>query len=106
MSENKTPCTGRWRDFFADGIGNEAKAQSMCAGCPILEGCLRDAIRSERSDPAYMRVGVWGGTTPKLRHLIATKGIGHRDAHRLQHLARGEDPEDCAQCSGPAAAAA
>lgn len=99
MSDIKTPCTGRYKEFFADGIGNETRAERLCRGGPLLDGCLEDAIRNERTEPAYMRVGVWGGTTPKQRTLIAKKGTGHRDAHRLQHIARGEDPADCAQCT-------
>lgn len=95
------PCEGRWREFTQDGsagVTSQPRAAQMCAGCPITTECLLTALRHEQRIEPAGRVGVWGGTTPRQRWLIAKKGEGHPDAHRLRHLALGLEPADCARC--------
>ena len=41
--------------FFSDHIPDINAAKALCAGCPLLEACLRGAIL--RQEPG----GVWGG---------------------------------------------
>jgi len=54
------------------------QAQALCAGCPIIEQCLAAAMEREGDVVARNRYGIWGGTTPKMRALIAAaeKGCG------------------------------
>ena len=52
--------------FFPVAVGavanrQIAKAQRICAGCPVRQQCLDFALRAP--EPA----GVWGGTTPEQR---------------------------------------
>ena len=52
--------------FFPVAVGavanrQIAKAQRICAGCPVRQQCLDFALRTP--EPA----GVWGGTTPEQR---------------------------------------
>lgn len=39
----------------------EQYAAAICAGCPVLDSCLRYALENDE------RWGVWGGTTPGMR---------------------------------------
>jgi len=41
--------------FFSEHIDDIARAKTVCAGCPLLEPCLRGAV--VRREPW----GVWGG---------------------------------------------
>jgi WhiB family redox-sensing transcriptional regulator len=43
----------------------EAAAKAVCAGCPVVADCLRWAMTT--GEP----YGVWGGTTPEERELLA-----------------------------------
>lgn len=40
------------------------QAKLICAGCPIKETCLQDALDNEAKS---YRFGIWGGTTPEER---------------------------------------
>jgi hypothetical protein len=46
----------------------ERMIESMCIDCPIMMACLEWGL-------AHERYGVWGGTTPAMRHRIR-KNIG------------------------------
>jgi hypothetical protein len=99
MSEQQLPCHGRWREFTSDAAIHPKTAERMCRGCPILEQCLLKALRHEMRNSATARAAIWGGTTPKQRWQIATRGTGHQHAHRLRHQAFGVEPEDCHVCT-------
>lgn len=64
------------RLFFPDGeVGTAAKALyrdavRVCAGCPVIEQCLRSALRAEGAAPSKSRSGVFGGKTPAERDAI------------------------------------
>lgn len=47
--------------FFPATGQPTAPAKALCAGCPVRQECLADALR----DPH--RAGVWGGTAPRER---------------------------------------
>jgi len=52
--------------FFPIAVGavanrQTAKAQQICAGCPVRQQCLDFALRTREP------VGIWGGTTPEER---------------------------------------
>lgn len=52
--------------FFPVAVGavanrQIAKAQQICAGCPVRQQCLDFALRTREP------VGIWGGTTPEER---------------------------------------
>jgi hypothetical protein len=64
------PCTqlvpkGNARDPF--DTNNSAKAKALCAGCPVLEACLEDALVQEGDLVGRSRWLVRGGLTPKER---------------------------------------
>lgn len=99
MSDTQTPCTGQWRLFDADHLGDVQAAKALCGLCPRRDACLLKALRFELRAPAKERHGVWGGLSREERHQIATKGTGHPDAHRLRHLALGVAAADCARCT-------
>jgi WhiB family transcriptional regulator, redox-sensing transcriptional regulator len=43
------------------GVKQVARAQQICAGCPVRQECLDFAMRSGEMH------GIWGGTTPEER---------------------------------------
>jgi hypothetical protein len=50
-------------------------AQMMCAGCPVREACLVEAI-TQRSQPVGgVRAGVWMSTVWALRHEYRTSNV-------------------------------
>ena len=66
--------------FFPVAVGavanrQIAKAQRICAGCPVRQQCLDFALRTP--EPA----GVWGGTTPEQR-IRARRANNRRAAGR------------------------
>lgn len=62
-------CRGILTDkFYSDREPEtEAAAKRVCAGCPVRESCLADAL--ERRD----QYGVWGGLNAKERMLLVNK---------------------------------
>lgn len=48
----------------------------LCQTCPIIETCLEYAMRSEERATGD-RYGVWGGTTPHERTLLARRRKRH-----------------------------
>ena len=66
--------------FFPVAVGSVAnrqiaKAQRICAGCPVREPCLDFALRTP--EPA----GIWGGTTPEERTRV--RRARHRRSPRV-----------------------
>lgn len=53
--------------FFTDSKGGTEHAKQVCAGCPVRERCLSEALRAE----AGYRYGIYGGLTPTERHALA-----------------------------------
>lgn len=49
----------------ADG---KAYAKSICAGCPVLDACLAEALADEGGKTKAYRFGVRGGLTPSQRY--------------------------------------
>ncbi|MEU2874230.1 WhiB family transcriptional regulator [Streptomyces olivoreticuli] len=47
--------------FFPNGRGPSARAQRICAGCPVIEECREHAERMPE------RFGIWAGATPQQR---------------------------------------
>lgn len=80
--------------FYLHPGQNHAAALAVCAGCPVSNACLTDAI--ERRDEH----GVWGGTTPEDR--IELRRAANRAARNPEgHLPgprRKYKPITCAHC--------
>lgn len=76
--------------FFPEPRSSTATAKRICAGCPVREACLADALTNRE-------VGVWGGTDDRDRRLLI---------RRMQR--KGEAPpapkRGLAPCGTPAAA--
>ena len=53
--------------FFSEQISEINAAKAICAGCPLLEPCLRAAV--VRREPA----GVWGGQLFVNGHILSQK---------------------------------
>lgn len=72
-------------DAFFPETGKPARdAKRICAGCPVREQCLMDALTRDE------RYGVWGGTTPhERRPLRASLGL----ANSRSGQADGEDDD-------------
>jgi WhiB family redox-sensing transcriptional regulator len=78
--------TGTWRDdarcrtvgigiFFHSATSKAAtacdrEAKSVCQYCPVRQPCLDEAMAREGSRPTEERGGIWGGLTPRERHLL------------------------------------
>lgn len=59
--------------FFPDKIGDKTdgpweEARTYCNQCTVRLECLKTALRDEKE--SNMRYGMWGGTTPKQRHVL------------------------------------
>lgn len=64
----RAACLGRDREiFFATTRAGQAAAKAFCRRCPVVEQCLRDALRAETGRKASGRFGVVGGATPEER---------------------------------------
>lgn len=80
----EVPCMGEWPNFL--GRQHESpwdrdhmkdkEAAELCAGCPILETCLEQAMEEERGVIARHRYGIRGGLTPKGRAMLAAERRG------------------------------
>ncbi|MFF0426888.1 WhiB family transcriptional regulator [Streptomyces sp. NPDC004520] len=66
-------CAGTpWEVFFpirGDAKGRKA-AQAVCAGCPVREECLAEALAEEGGLGTNSRYGIRGGKTPTGRHAL------------------------------------
>lgn len=47
-----------------------ARARTLCATCPVIDDCLRTALRTETGGSQH-RFGMWGGHTPHERAQLA-----------------------------------
>lgn len=47
-----------------------SQALAVCAACSVRETCLAFAMTTE---PAWLRWGIWGGTTPDERRAIGRR---------------------------------
>lgn len=62
-------CAGiGWEPFFPGKRSTAIWARRICAGCPVRQPCLDDAMAAE--DPRY-RIGIWGGAGPRERNQLA-----------------------------------
>lgn len=43
-------------------------AKEWCRWCPVIEQCRAFVMQLEAGKAAYLRNGVWGGTTPQERY--------------------------------------
>jgi WhiB family transcriptional regulator, redox-sensing transcriptional regulator len=76
--------------FFPIAMGGGAsrqiaKAQQICAGCPVKQQCLDFAMQTRES------AGIWGGTTPEER--IRVLRARHRRGPRTLVVPGIELPE-------------
>jgi hypothetical protein len=55
---------------YPENVGR-ASALALCRACPVIEPCLAFALRIERDGPERARAGIFGGTTPQQRRLMA-----------------------------------
>lgn len=67
---------GHWDVGPGDKPGTDEQAAAMCAGCPVREACLQDALEDEvdwtgRPLSYHARFLVRGGMTPKGRWQLA-----------------------------------
>ena len=56
--------------WFVEAEGSTAIVRSICAQCTVREQCLELALTLESGWGVY-RHGIWGGTTPGERDVIA-----------------------------------
>ncbi|MFB6512073.1 WhiB family transcriptional regulator [Streptomyces virginiae] len=78
-------CLGLGRLFLPDrvetipstakGQALIASAKQVCAGCPVAEDCLTDAMIAEKGTDHHGRAGVRGGLTPQERALRARREL-------------------------------
>ena len=60
-------CRGMTEVFFSDEPGDIEQAKRICATCPVIEPCLKEAIRNREP------WGVWGGQLFRNGHILAVK---------------------------------
>lgn len=63
-----------WELFFPDRPDAKksiAKAQKVCAGCPVIGPCLDYAIETDSP-------GIWAGMGPRQRRTIALQRMRHK----------------------------
>ena len=58
--------TTHWYDYHR----TPRAALRVCATCDVQNQCLTFALRMENNAPAHLRFGVWGATTPTMRHKL------------------------------------
>lgn len=65
--------------FFPDhgeGPASYKDARQVCAGCPVKDECLEDAMATESGE---CRFGMRGGYTPRARRMLGkTRAAAHR----------------------------
>ncbi|AEZ50755.1 WhiB family transcription factor [Mycobacterium phage Halena] len=57
--------------FFPLKGQNNAWAKRICAGCPVREECLEDAMAAEYREQKENRHGIRAGLTPTARYQLA-----------------------------------
>jgi WhiB family redox-sensing transcriptional regulator len=66
-------CSGADPDLFFPVKGSSpTRAKAVCAGCPVVSPCLRDALGRDQQH------GVWGGTTADERRKLIRAGARRR----------------------------
>jgi WhiB family transcriptional regulator, redox-sensing transcriptional regulator len=65
-------CKGADQRIFYQSGANPlyTQAKSICAKCPVRLECLQDAMEWEKTN---LRIGMWGGMTPRERQMLAKK---------------------------------
>lgn len=96
--------------FFHEGdsifaLGYQARAKQICAGCPVADRCLAEALRL--GEP----FGVWGGMTPGERRWATDRREVHPPKALTRWCQRCREPFDvdplqpyariCAGCCAP-----
>lgn len=91
------------KDFIAvdKAVGlKETEAAARCAGCPVIEQCLSEAMEEESGLSAGYRYTVRGGLSPKERADLAT---AQRECERGHTGRWGSNPKSsvptCLECS-------
>lgn len=83
------PCHGRWDEYDDPDEGRpikDAQAALLCAGCPMIEQCLSDAMDAEAGVDSRHRNGVRGGLSAMGRARLVRERI---------MLATGRCPDGC-----------
>ena len=74
MTRPQAACTADWvnPDWWFSGIaGQRDIAAALCTGCPVARQCLALALAAEGDVAPRYRFGLYAGTTPAQRWLIA-----------------------------------
>jgi hypothetical protein len=100
----------RWFPPRSDIAATRA-ATKLCHGCPVIEECLRFALKTEWSLGQSSRDGIFGGTTPAQRFGLEVKIRGRkpprtvRGPHPIKHgtnsgyvLHKNRKQEACGAC--------
>lgn len=84
-------CVGNYM-LYDDSVGLRAgEAAARCAGCPVIEQCLADAMAQEGTLSAGSRYGIRGALSPKERASLA--GEKRAAAKREKYQAEKMNPE-------------
>jgi WhiB family redox-sensing transcriptional regulator len=68
--------------FFPAKAEDEWQARAICAGCPVVEACLADAL-AQQPNPE----GIWGNTNKRQRKRIRDGGTAKRPTAASGHAA-------------------
>lgn len=76
-------------ELFVQGAG-QARAKTVCTGCPVRTECLADALDNR------VEFGVWGGMTERERRALLRRRPSITSWRRLLETARAEyEAGDC-----------
>ena len=68
--------------FFPEKAEDEWRARAICAACPVVAECLKDALAQD-SNPE----GIWGNTNKRQRKRIRAGGAAKRPTEASGHAA-------------------
>ena len=65
--------------FFPDPFNLDPEPVIICQRCPKQAACLQMALDAEENQPANMRHGIYGGTRPAERFVLAKQRQKEKD---------------------------
>lgn len=65
--------------FFPDPADLDPRPVLICQSCPKRDACLQLALDAEENQPANMRHGIYGGTRPAERFVLAKQRQKEKD---------------------------
>jgi hypothetical protein len=86
-TEGELPCHNNWSLYDNTKNVTEEEAAELCAGCPVIETCLKEALAEEGTAGASSRHLIRGGLLPHQRAALSRPPLPERCRADLHDIA-------------------